>query len=831
MSYISSNVPSSPTKFCRVNGSAATLARNKADARAELRTMAHRKAYVSNIDAFFDNFFPPNTSTSKKAVPNIFQGAPTTFSSEKAMYKWLCERLNSSGQFKGKVFVNTGYKADPSDETKQAIDCGMYLSENAPAKGFTALGEESRRNIWSALELGLECKLHDTPDPLDEQQEEGTDPTTDGGKNIWAQLLSYAALVFKFQKRLFHYIVLFFGRYARIFRFDHSGIVATEKIDYTTDEGGKRLTEFFVRYGRLQAKNRGHDPTTTRINGKAIKPKNKEGDEGLAELAEEMRKYGQKIAEMRPQDHVPPLFNKTLDEQWPWWRLKVYDEVTESCHYFAVGKPHFYSGGVVGRGTCGYIAVPLDAKNKPRPLRINKDGKPVAVDRAVDKDDETSADNAQSKDVYFVYLKDAWRVDHPGIEKEGAVLQVLNQHKVQYVPTVLYHGDLGDDTLSYAHWPEYHADEDVRDCPLKSHQHYRLVVAEVGKPLSEFANGLELVIAILCCVIAHKEACRAGYIHRDISAGNILLYPNAAGAWCGLLNDWELSKAFEDGKTKEGSRQLYRTGTWQFTSVHALTNFSRIMTVSDDLESFFHVLLYFAIRFLPHNATAVVRELLYHYFDEYTNGRPGQTSGSTKFMAMHHGVIDITRYTGTNIDEDQKVIDPYLKFLWPGRQSTNESAPVKSHPIDRLINELLQWFKALYARDIKDAPEDAEPTDQADAVSGAASLALLGMKGVEMTNRTPISSNVQETSEADKQKQLELAQKLETHDAMVELLLRYIQQMKWPAKDKGHDKKPKNGYTPPKDNIPATSTQIGSKRIVENGAEPSSKRVRSKARA
>ena len=56
MSYISSNAPSSPSKFCRVNGSAATLARTKDDARAELRTMAHKKVYVSDVNSFFNNF-------------------------------------------------------------------------------------------------------------------------------------------------------------------------------------------------------------------------------------------------------------------------------------------------------------------------------------------------------------------------------------------------------------------------------------------------------------------------------------------------------------------------------------------------------------------------------------------------------------------------------------------------------------------------------------------------------------------------------------------------------------------------------------------------------
>ncbi len=393
-------------------------------------------------------------------------------------------------------FVVTGYKPDPNDETKQAIDCGMYTTGSAPDEAWTTLGEESRRNVWSALELGIECKLHASLDQLDEREDDD-EPTAKGRKDVWAQLLSYAALVFKFQKRLFHHIVIFFGSYARIIRFDNSGIVATEKIDYTKD--GARLTQFFVRYGRLQSKNRGHDPTATRINGKPSKGKDGEEDD-MTKLAKAMRKYGQEVAEQRPDDYVPPLFNKTLDEQWPWWKLKVYDEITQSSHFFAVGKPHFYSGGVVGRGTCGYIAVPLDEEGMPTPLRIYKDGKAVPVDA-----DNEKAKDPDYRDVYFVYLKDAWRVDHPGIEKEGAILHVLNNHGVHYVPTLLYHGDLGDDTLSYTKWPAYHADDELKDCPLKAHQHYRLVVAEVGKPLSEFANGRELVLAILYCIIGESS--------------------------------------------------------------------------------------------------------------------------------------------------------------------------------------------------------------------------------------------------------------------------------------------------------------------------------------
>ena len=56
---------------------------------------------------------------------------------------------------------------------------------------------------------------------------------------------------------------------------------------------------------------------------------------------------------------------------------------------------------------------------------------------------------------------------------------------------------------------------------------------------------------------AHEEAYDAGIIHRDISAGNILLYMHDDGEWYGLLNDWELSKRV-DSLDLEG-RQPDRT--------------------------------------------------------------------------------------------------------------------------------------------------------------------------------------------------------------------------------------------------------------------------------
>lgn len=56
---------------------------------------------------------------------------------------------------------------------------------------------------------------------------------------------------------------------------------------------------------------------------------------------------------------------------------------------------------------------------------------------------------------------------------------------------------------------------------------------------------------------AHAEAYKHSIIHRDISCGNILLFRDKDGDWCGLLNDWELSKSTNPGDL--AGRQQDRT--------------------------------------------------------------------------------------------------------------------------------------------------------------------------------------------------------------------------------------------------------------------------------
>lgn len=213
---------------------------------------------------------------------------------------------------------------------------------------------------------------------------------------------------------------------------------------------------------------------------------------------------------------------------------------------------------------------------------------------------------------------------------------------------------------------------------------------------------------------AHEEAYKLGIIHRDISAGNILIYREpASGDWVGLLNDWELSKKLVD-QTEEG-RQPDRTvcfgirllplltltmvfqGTWQFLSVNALNNRYKTIVVPDELESFFHVSLYMALRLLPHNCVdSEVPRLLHDYFDDYSPHSTGRVCGHVKKTAMSDGRVDLSTYS---LKKDGKILN--LRFKWPGANPEGKEYPPRrssSQPSSLGSAQLTPWRKKLKTR-------------------------------------------------------------------------------------------------------------------------------------
>ncbi|KAJ3008141.1 hypothetical protein NUW54_g3266 [Trametes sanguinea] len=237
-------------------------------------------------------------------------------------------------------------------------------------------------------------------------------------------------------------------------------------------------------------------------------------------------------------------------------------------------------------------------------------------------------------------------------------------------------------------------------CRMKTHRHYRLVVKEVGLPLQEFPCGRILVWTIRDAILAHQDAYqKASVMHRDISVGNILIMPPTSkdkeSTYRGLLADWELSKRLDDYEA--GARHPDRTGTWQFMSVHIQDHPEAQVEVIDELESFMHVMIYCAIRYLP-NTCVDIGKFMYDYFDD---GQRRQKEGEYTCGALKRLVTSDLNGVLTTLSNEPITFFRYPPAPEPKASSTKKNPrppppPPPPHPINRVITRLLTMFGARY---------------------------------------------------------------------------------------------------------------------------------------
>ncbi|CAA7269062.1 unnamed protein product [Cyclocybe aegerita] len=216
-----------------------------------------------------------------------------------------------------------------------------------------------------------------------------------------------------------------------------------------------------------------------------------------------------------------------------------------------------------------------------------------------------------------VFLKDTWRADCEGMEKESDILKGLNAAGVRYVPKFqcgddipgTYHSTITQDDID----AEWRAGPIAKLC---KRIHHRFTEDFVGNHLDFFKTPKDLMMAINHAVIAHQDAyLNCSILHRDVSGNNVLMSDDGEG----ILNDWDLAKRIptkianperwakmsekekeaDKAKIKTGRRHPYRTGTWYFMSNFVLRYPGKIADLFDDLESFFWVAVFFTIQYLP----------------------------------------------------------------------------------------------------------------------------------------------------------------------------------------------------------------------------------------
>ncbi|KAI0311259.1 hypothetical protein OF83DRAFT_1177768 [Amylostereum chailletii] len=354
------------------------------------------------------------------------------------------------------------------------------------------------------------------------------------------QLSAWAYAQLKFQSRSFVFSVVLMEDSARLIRWDRSGAIVTERFVWTNPTDP--LADFLGRFDRLSPEQRGHDPTS-------CTPTQEEATMARAAFA------GSPSADVSPDE--------------PLRKLTVRDDTTNKLHSFIVGSPQWCSRSLAGRATSGYVA--FDIKTK-----------------------------------YLVYLKDTWRIVGPGMQKEGDIYRRLHAKGVTHIAPMRCAGDVeGQRTRTQDFVSELWA---CGGAQIAEHQRYRIVLGVVGRPLDSFKSTFELCQAIADAVEGefaflnydhdadHLPAHGQAYtllkiLHRDISAGNIIITDDGRG----LLIDWDLCRDLNVPVTTKEPL----TGTWQFISGTLLTDPTKEHQLSDDLESFVHVLAYHLVHHRP----------------------------------------------------------------------------------------------------------------------------------------------------------------------------------------------------------------------------------------
>ncbi|KAF8131843.1 hypothetical protein EV363DRAFT_1583527 [Boletus edulis] len=500
------------------------------------------------VDAFFHNYLPATEEPLPNLPDNPFQNVPSKGSESKcyepfitAMQEWM-PHLQA---------VNTSTKGDTVNKVYLKTDISIYNRvDGIPSPDRT---DFSQMELW----MGFKAKKDGAAfrDPRVDTEEErllaietgSFTPNTDEGRKMRGQLAHYAGAQHSQQFRHFSFSIVIQEDHARFLRWDPSATVVTAEFNYRTNP--RLMAEFLWRFDHLSPKQRGHDVS--------IQPANL-APEVDARVREKLGIKNSDIALY--QYEVPGLIGMgyAYGPRFPTENRSLVSRCTRSLPL--VWIPHEDAFG--GTKSCGEPGSHSEQN----------------MDQSIGEGEVKKGPWSEER---IIYMKDTWRFlsDSPDVEvmPEHEIYEILHHHRTPNIPELVIGGDVdGGRTQT----------QELVDAPwlcvqprISPYQHYRL------------AHGI-LVTVVFDALQAHSHAVNhAKLLHRDISAGNIILTDKGKG----LLIDWEMAKKMDE----RGSRRPDRTGTWQFMSANLLQQPGKFHTVTDDLESFLHVLGWMTLRYVP----------------------------------------------------------------------------------------------------------------------------------------------------------------------------------------------------------------------------------------
>ncbi|PIL27024.1 hypothetical protein GSI_10163 [Ganoderma sinense ZZ0214-1] len=364
-------------------------------------------------DTFFQAFFsPPHTNFREKRVSlRLFAllKSPSELPEDSISQRFITA-VRTHHLTPGSTLATTLFDALPTNrEAKHKVQAGIYRSTDIPKRGHPRWADQKVSFQFSRYVAGI--------DPFEQSDfDENYTETGRERKKLREHIYATAELLFSAQHRVFLFMVLVIGRAFRLLRWDRAGVIVTPSVDYVDKPA--LLCDCLYRLSLLDDISLGFDPTATRL-----RPHDSDflrmsaatlDDTSDVDHTERPIEEGE-IGDGFVFRYVRSLFRDSLSAGWPRYRLQVQD--CDDTRDFLVGKPLHFPSRVIGRGTCGYVA--LDCKTQR-----------------------------------FVWLKDTWRASDLVVESEGDILAKLNLAGVANIPTLVCHGHVPDQATIANEWWE-----------------------------------------------------------------------------------------------------------------------------------------------------------------------------------------------------------------------------------------------------------------------------------------------------------------------------------------------------------------------------------------
>ncbi|KZV64472.1 hypothetical protein PENSPDRAFT_757239 [Peniophora sp. CONT] len=416
-----------------------------------------------------------------------------------------------------------------------------------------------------------------------DQKAEDEDPLKDTDKGRWAfgQLITYTEAMTSNSNRthLFSFVLL--PDDARLIRFDHSGIIITERFPWRTSG---HLLAFCSRMGLMTPAERGWDTSVTPIA--PSDPRVAQAREWLSDPSPELG--GALPSGMTPYDIFPSEDAGFGDLSM----FHLYDERSHVMHRVLAQRPFDYdSPGYIGPATRWWIGVDLQEKRVVQFKEYWRDSRPNIPSesdihrRFLDSDDTPFLIRSNSQAL--------WNRYPGGKEIAPAVIE-----RLEFQTTWTHSFCENNDYQRLYSERGGRPDSSVEIVPRV---HHVAVFYTIVRPLRTFESTKQLVGVLHDAIEAIQRAYELNILHRNINASSVAIDNKGRGR----VMNWDSTG--EVLRDIDVARQKSRMVTLQTVSSDILRDpHKRDHLLRDDLESILYLTYIHALYYRPSGPEGVL---------------------------------------------------------------------------------------------------------------------------------------------------------------------------------------------------------------------------------